>query len=70
MRWTECELLHLCKVVAGVPVEGELAHRMQGELGVGPDLKKGSFVMKLYCKVLNKSSGTCSELYVQLRNLS
>ena len=38
MRWTECELLHLCEVVAGVPVEGELAHRVQGELGVGPDL--------------------------------
>ena len=39
MRWTEGELLHLGEVVAGVPVEGELAHRVQGELSVRPDLR-------------------------------
>ena len=38
MRGTEGELLHLSEVVAGIPVEGQLAHRVQGELSVGPDL--------------------------------
>ena len=44
MGGTEGELLHLGEVVAGVPVEGELAHGVQGELSVRPDLcRKQSF---------------------------
>ena len=34
----ECELLHLGEVVGGVPVQGQLPHRHQGELIVGPHL--------------------------------
>ena len=34
----EGELLHLGEVVGGVPVQGQLAHRHQGELVVGPHL--------------------------------
>jgi len=35
---TESDLLHLSKVVLGVPVKHNLAHRDQGVLSLGPDL--------------------------------
>ena len=45
----ECELLHLGEVVGGVPVQGQLAHRHQGELIVRPHL--GQCVVDRYCLI-------------------
>ena len=41
----ECELLHLGEVVGGVPVQGQLPHRHQGELIVRPHL----VIVLLFC---------------------
>ena len=62
MGGTEGELLHLSEVVAGIPVKGQLTHRVQGELRVRPDLHVVHGVIYNVQKVLNKSSYTLSLL--------
>ena len=46
--WAEGELFDLCKVVGGVPVEHQLAQRLQGELTLRPDLReKAAFRIRM-----------------------